>query len=382
MPVVPANIITPHSSVEYNDGEGLVHTDLNAQQAQMNARFTDVLGSGLNSSGDYPSIVASISSTSTLFVPKAGQAYLSPGAGLTLNMASGWIGQKNPLFSTFDGTNPELIMARVELGAGPHFTLDAADVVNPRIDLVQVRLSEVANSSISRDFKDAVTGFLTTQVQNKSKSVQVEFSIKVGTPAASPVAPVVDAGWALMAKITVQANATVVATPDLLDMRMPMKTYTYRMNHTALGLHQPGVAWDVVTADRASKLDNSLNKALAFCPAGFSNMRVIGVFLNAVIAGNDSSAKLVSYTDSVAVSTVVEDMTSTLVPGGGLFGLAYTAVNPQRPIWSNVYGVHENLTDSVGFPVSHSLFRRVALEIGGGSGSEVFEVGFVMAGDL
>lgn len=68
-------------------------------------------------------------------------------------------------------------------------TLSAADATNPRIDIVQVKVSD---GSVAK---------------------------KNGTPAAVPVAPTADAGYIAVANVLVDANATGIANAKITDVR-------------------------------------------------------------------------------------------------------------------------------------------------------------------
>jgi len=372
MPVVPANIITPHSSVEYNDGEGLVHTDLNAQQAQMNARFTDVLAAGYSYENILPTMTLASPNVSVpdtiVFVPRVGQAVPNFLGLQDVYFTDGWIAQLNPAFSNFDGSAPRLLFGRIY--GNPTVTLDAADAVNDRIDLIQIRITEVQTTPISRDFKDAVSGFLTTQTFNKGSSTQVEFGVKVGTPSASPVAPTPDAGWAVLSQITVTADPNALSL--LEDFRMPMRVTEHvitgrQMIYSTFFWGAGGFAPHIVNAG------NGQDEAFAPAPGLYAS-RIIGVWVKGSWGGAFApTVQLVASNHTSLVPVLVQDLNT--IPDV-LDGIAMTTI--QGSIWSNVIG------PGFGYSSSGPLAnRRVLLSIAlPNIGDTLAEVGFFMAGDL
>jgi len=291
MSTSPSDQITKHAIVKYNDGEGLVHTDLLNGQNYMRAAWMDLLMAGYSYDGTYPRIYGADSSDlggdDTLFVPRAGQAMVRPHAsGLSVNLDGGWVGQLNSAFSDFDGSTPRLLMAFInatDLGSTPHFTHDAADPTNARIDLIQVRLTEVDDDNTSRDFKDAITSALSTTLVDKKTRIQIEFDIKNGTPSANPVAPAPDAGWAEMTRVRIPATSTgPLALDDIIDVRMPMRTIPYRVTPPMMGVAGAASTWVQATGQvvALTKSSGGATDAIFCFTSGWSCQRIIGVWLS------------------------------------------------------------------------------------------------------
>lgn len=395
MSTVPSDLITDHAIVKYNDGEGLIHTDLLNQQNQMRASWMDLLAAGYDYSGTYPDLYGgSALSSSTVFVPRVGQGFVEPtGGALGTRLEAGWLAQSNTAFSSFDGSAPRLLMARVDLGAGVHFVHDAADPTNPRIDLLQIRLTEVDDDNVSRDFKDAVTGALSTTVIDKKTRVQIEFQIKNGTPGANPAVPSTDAGWAALTRVRIPALAVSLALDDVIDVRMPMRVSQHRVQPGAMVSDNNDNSWNFRGGPRGKLIDDAVGLH-SFCPAGFGNVRILGIWLAALFveSGNEAIELNRITMDGSGLITTQEISDLYVTMGGAssnqlmytpvLFGTNSVNDNNRRAIWSNYTGVHRNLEDNEGFPMNLTAHERIALTIKSGGLGQVWESGFVVAGDM
>lgn len=396
MSTVISPFLTDHAIVKYNDGEGLLHTDLEDQQRQSLAGWVDFIAAGFNYTGDYPDLFGGTTGdmpSSVVFVPRAGQGFVEPAGGLGTRFEPGWIAQLNVAFSAFSGDNPRVLMARIgNQGAGAHYVHDAADAVNARIDILQVRLSQVDDQLTSRDFKDAVTGALSTQNLNKETSVQVEYSIKNGTPAASPVAPATDAGWAVLTRVRILAGATVLNADDVIDMRMPMRVSQYRVSPGAMFTEDGDSSWSNNGGIGRVKTTSDANPIHAVCPVGFGNKRIIGIWVSATF--NELGNEAIQLNHVTGIDSLVQDemldLYTPLGAGGSpslmyastLFGTTGTNNNDQRPLWTNYIGPHENFEDNLGFPGVGGIVNRLALTLKGDATTAVYEVGFVVAEDI
>lgn len=130
-----------------------------------------------------------------------------------------------------DGTEPKLLAFK--FAGTEEVTIANGDATNPRVDIVQMALSYAIDTTISRDFKDAVTGAVTTTTPTKRRRVQCTLSVKQGTPAASPTYPTPDAGCVVIAGVVVGATYaggsgllfedTAGAVVVLHDQRLPLR---------------------------------------------------------------------------------------------------------------------------------------------------------------
>ncbi len=95
----------------------------------------------------------------------------------------------------------------------------AGDGSNPRIDTVEIRPTRTAYHSESRQFKDPVTGLITSAAMNTRIEYTVEVQILAGTPAGSPTAPSKTAGWIKIAEVYVAQSAAAINQDDIEDVR-------------------------------------------------------------------------------------------------------------------------------------------------------------------
>ncbi|KKK91116.1 hypothetical protein LCGC14_2716210, partial [marine sediment metagenome] len=97
--------------------------------------------------------------------------------------------------------------------------VDAGDGSNPRYDTVEVRPIQTPYNSQSREFKDPITGTVTSAVTSTRTEYGVQFQVKTGTPAADPSAPATTAGWIKIAEIYVATSASAIDQDDIKDVR-------------------------------------------------------------------------------------------------------------------------------------------------------------------
>lgn len=116
--------------------------------------------------------------------------------------------------ATPDGTEPKLLA--FAFTGNDELTIANGDPTNPRVDIIQMQLSYLEETA-NRDFKDGVTDALTSQpLTHIRRRVQCVLSVKQGTPAASPLYPLADAGKVLVAGVLV--NATYAAALPFVDV--------------------------------------------------------------------------------------------------------------------------------------------------------------------
>lgn len=89
-----------------------------------------------------------------------------------------------------------------------------------RYDILSVKLEKEDETPISRDFKDATTGALSTQSFAKIRGYKMTLTYTPGVPDASPVEPAVPAGEEKIARIEVPSG-TPVGFEDVIDFRYP-----------------------------------------------------------------------------------------------------------------------------------------------------------------
>lgn len=211
-------------STDFNEGESLRHRVLMELLGLMTSGRTSiandaaVLLPGLNDAGFY----------GAAFKARPGvglQVVLDPGLGL-FDDAVSTTGIGAPLYSGIDDTSS---IKPLTLTAPEPIAVPVADLVNPRIDIIEVKYDRRLNNSISRDIFNPGTerfepGLVTKTLaynQNGRSSVNGIGSInyKTGAPNPVPVAPAVDAGYVKIAEVLVGAGAVAIAANVIKDLR-------------------------------------------------------------------------------------------------------------------------------------------------------------------
>jgi hypothetical protein len=276
----------------YNDGEGLTHGELNDTRAWMLARMADQLlehQAGILGSVNDPSMWgqngADTDLQSLIYTLTGGEAVIKQGTTATrVSTIGGTIFQK---VASAAGTAPTFLPYTF---APDEFDLviGAGDATNPRIDIVQVRLQLVDGGSESRDFKDAITGALTSTATNKTRRVDATVSIKAGTPAATPTYPAPDAGYAVLGAIRVPATWTTGTTADgtgsasagLRQCSVPLRIEPHTMSMGADVLYNSATTWELISAGVAQATGGAGNDLVVWCPGGHTK-RIVGVSITA-----------------------------------------------------------------------------------------------------
>lgn len=96
-------------------------------------------------------------------------------------------------------------------------TIANGDPTNPRVDIVQMKLEYLEDTSLPRDFEDAISRLKTTTSYTKRRRVQCTLSVKQGTPASSPTYPTPDAGFCVIAGLVVGTNCVHAFQPQIQD---------------------------------------------------------------------------------------------------------------------------------------------------------------------
>lgn len=285
--------------VYFNDGEGLVHTDITDLQSMLESKIWDqIIHNQIGAQGLHPADLGlGVNGTDHVFGGQDGtdhassRAYcLNPGAAYLrqgssngkIQIAPGTLLQK---IGTIDGSDPKLV-AYTFVGT-EEWTLTNGDATNPRVDLLQMKLEYVLGDTQSRDFKDATTGVVTTTSMSKKRRVQCTLSVKAGTPAASPAMPTPDSGYVPVGSVmvgngwTTAGNAPIfgqdtAALNNLVvhDQRMPVKVKAYAVPGSQMLLVSN---WSYSAISGAANCSTSgSNELIAICPHK-PNGRLIGV---------------------------------------------------------------------------------------------------------
>lgn len=118
----------------------------------------------------------------------------------------GFVSSLGDVFSTYIDSDASL-------------SVDSGDPTDPRIDTVEIRPVQADYNGIAREFKDPITGVISTVVTDTRREFGYQIQVSKGTPAASPSAPITTTGWIKIAEVTVAAGATSITQNDIKDVR-------------------------------------------------------------------------------------------------------------------------------------------------------------------
>ena len=188
--VIQASI---HGTVKFSDGDPVDHPDFNNIQTLNRIAEMDRIFDLLNNYTDDPEgETANLSGVHRYrcFVPRSAGGMPFIGTGLGVSLSKGLIYAKNPAGGAVPAGSDPTVLAYQCPSTADMITLDAADPTNPRIDLIQVKLELIDDTSSVKDFEDAVTRALSDSASiPRRQRVQATWSVKNGTPAASPTKP-------------------------------------------------------------------------------------------------------------------------------------------------------------------------------------------------
>jgi hypothetical protein len=398
----------------YNDGQALIETDLNKTSRKPLARLTDQF---LERMTGYLAVAAADPDTwsensldgggddtilQSLIYTMTGGDCLVHGTGTTISISTGTMFQKA---TGVDMEQSSLIPFYLTDGDGAaDGTIAAGDATNPRIDIIQVKLEWKDAGTVSRDFKDGVTGALSSQAMSVERYVQATFSIKQGTPAATPSYPALDAGYALLAAVRVPALWTTGFSADALgassaiirQCSVPLGIEAITMNANEFD-YGAASNWSENTHGEAEATGAGSNLRV-WCPRAGQTKRIVGVEITAawVTSGTTTlCTKRWTSTISHFVSTgVTFDLSGTLVVVGGTVQskFAHLGVIADASSVSNPSAANGPVGDAMwakggvsgpGFQAIRQQtnhFARACLEIAAGVGTVIAEVTWYLAG--
>jgi len=221
-------------------------------------------------------------STLWAYCVSPGRAFLRQGsANNKIQIAPGTLLQK---IATSDGNDATIVP--FTFAGTEEFTLTNGDATNPRVDLLQMKLEYVTDTTLALDLQDAVTRALTTPTfSNTRRRVRCTLTVKSGTPAASPVIPDPDAGFVPVGTVVVGHNwvtggnapifgvDTAESTNAVVhDQRMPIRVSARGVDPVQFKLE---TAWALSNVNQFVTASSGTNKMFAICPAGLG--RLIGV---------------------------------------------------------------------------------------------------------
>lgn len=286
------------------DGEGLDLTDTNNMQL-----FSSMREASMLHVGSQPNIIGLSDGSGADTRPESfetllglgdlyGDAVFTPWPGSAFVLATAVARQigitKGPMMLVTDepwnGGGEEFATFH---SGGYLLTTAIGDAAQPRIDLVEVKLSYVDGDSQTRHFEDATTRAPTSSPQNKERRVRFDYQIKQGTPAANPAYPATTAGYVAMAAIYVPALHNAVHSPDnIRDLRIPYGVRVVDVPFTAMaktGANPWAELGGAILSTAAASIDT--DRVIAVCPVGSATSRLLGVGIHAS-PGDDFTCEL------------------------------------------------------------------------------------------
>ncbi len=134
-------------------------------------------------------------------------------AGLAISSQGAYLVDDSWGFSADPGA---LFMVVVPVDTNVAFNSGGTD---DRIDTVEIRPIETEYNDSPRNFKDPVTGLVTTAVTPTRKEYGFEFAVREGTEDPSPVAPSRTSGWIKIAEVYVASGVSSITQSDIKDVR-------------------------------------------------------------------------------------------------------------------------------------------------------------------
>ena len=167
-------------------------------------------------------------------------AILFSGGNVTANSPATSCVQLSALTALQDGqflSLPTAIQINI-LGTSCAYGSGEAAGTSPRIDLVCIQYTTADTNLAVRQFIDPATNTTTSETIATDQVDSFAIQVVHGTPASSPVAPAIPAGWWGLAQVYVPANATTIASSNITDTSSGYRTDGGHLALTSQGLLQ------------------------------------------------------------------------------------------------------------------------------------------------
>lgn len=359
----------PYSTFNWQDGMEVNVDVLNNGQRFVRAmHFDQVLQSTLGALSntatrpEFGGDDGGDASTLWAYCVSPGRAFLRQGsANNKIQIAPGTLLQK---IATSDGNDATLVP--FTFAGTEEFTLTNGDATNPRVDLLQMKLEYVTDTTLALDLQDAVTRALTTPTfSNTRRRVRCTLTVKAGTPAASPVIPDPDAGFVPVGTVVVGHNWVTGGTAPIFgvdtadtanaivhDQRMPLTMKSYVVDPVIYKLE---TAWALGQVNTLVTSSNSTNLLFARCPTTIGRLLMVDLKLqpltpgaasfgiDVATVGSPPSAQFVSQngfgTNTINFNTIARsrriDFESLHLPTAGPTVLPSITNNIGVPLWTS-----------------------------------------------
>lgn len=241
------------------------------------------------------------------------------GDSLSVSRTSGTtITVKQGLGIQYDSSqiSPEPTKRPLYLSSDQILTIAPPDPTNNRIDLICAKAARGILATELRRYKATTDAIPTTQTFTTQTDWAADLQIVTGTPAGSPVAPAVPAGYIQLAAITVTASTGIAASGAITDSR---------------ALFGYGPVWDAVVGTSNGCTHATLALALASVSAGARILIVSDDTLNSTLTISNNNIELVfapgvTYTNGTAGTGITVAATGIRVKGGRFSGFT-TAIS-------------------------------------------------------
>lgn len=339
-------------SVYFNSGEAVSDGDMNNLQFAMQVTH-----------GDY-GLAKNFRDTNFISEPTVQTVYAAPGAlqgcirahPSTANLVTNYGGTiylRESTGSSIDGQTPRLLT--YQLSDAELDTAITPDPSLPRWVGIFIKLDIVDGPTESRDFQDATTLVISSQVLVKSRVVRLTKQVVHGTPAASPAIPATPAGYAPLAYVNVTAAhaTTFNNNVDLVDARFPVGLRAAWIPASALIQRTGTMSYDITTGILATS-GTGLREIVAIPHLPF-NSRMISArfFKTSAFAGLTGSQQVFpirrNSSGSTTVGSVAIGSIGAAVAGSaeGAFNLAVGNSSLEGPTWSTGFR-HPMASNTIG----------------------------------
>lgn len=280
--------------IKINDGQEILFGDLNNIAAAIEKELLDRLGYELgNRQSDFvfqDSFLVSYVNSTTVSV-------------------------RNGIGVQTDGTqvDPEPTKRLLYLGVTTNKTISTPDPTNPRIDLICIRANRATIATASRNFKDATSGVVSSVSMDIETDWAADLLVVAGTPAGSPSAPAVPAGYIKVAELTVAATTGMAGTASVADKRV-----RYKRPSSSKAVTTKTAAYTIDLDDEVVR-GNTAGSAFAFvAPDATLCAGKILVIKNVGTAGNNLTLNFTGgQTADGASSQVIPDLSSLSIISNG-----------------------------------------------------------------
>lgn len=364
---------TDNRYVEFEDGEGLSHTDLNAGRDYSRMLEGDFKLGALFQRSAPQDFQTPYPARAAVLAHGLSGVPLPSGTNLTIDNTAGLISQYTSLSSP-DSATPRLLSYWVDADE-LQTTLSAGDATYPRIDLIEIAL-DLEDETTTVDFQDAATGVVTSGTGTVRKRVRLTKVVIPGTPAAVPSLPATSAGAAAWCYVWVPAtHATVFTDLHVWDVRYPLGFDRLFVPPQAI---VPAVTlsfWPIDNGPGSPRTSGAASELMyAFVPSIDPGRRLLTAYVHA-----DANVDLTLYSvdlNSGAATTVVSTQTNVLtlsIPAGA----AGNSATKPGALWLS--GLAH--ADPYLFGNQSAKVLRLGIE-SRGAGTNVYGVSFEIAGTV